>query len=176
MALEQRYEIICTRDFLDVGLLLEGSTDIPLKILARPYNNGEREYGISAGCKWYKTGKFITRSEWNKKAGDMFAPGLVEYFGLKNRVKFDEQRTSGPVTKKGNNMAQKEKDLEKIVSVNLTKIQCKHLAEYIEINFIYYLRQDEEIDNIYYLADMCEAYKKLMEAAKGEHDDTRTGN
>lgn len=63
-----------------------------------------------------------------------------------------------------------------IVSVNLTKSTCKNLAEYIEFNFIDYLRQCDDIDNILYVADMCEACKTLTEAAKGDHDDTRTSN
>ena len=63
---------------------------------------------------------------------------------------------------------EKKKALEKVVSVNLTKAQCKNLAEYIEFQFIDYLRECDDIDNILYVADMCEAYKKLMEASKEE--------
>lgn len=169
MAFESKYEIVCTKNFLDVGLLIEGTPDIPLKVLARPYLNEEREYGLGSG-KWYKTGKFITRSEWNKIAKDRFAPQLVEYYCLKNKVKFDDEEGNKPMPRKGadNKMMEEEKRLEEVVSVNLTKSQCKNLAEYIEFNFIDYLRSDDGIDNIYYLADICEAYKKLTEAYKGE--------
>lgn len=172
MTLTPRYEIVCTRDFLDVGLLLEGTPDIPLKILARPYIDEEREYGIGS-TRWYKTGKFITRSEWNKKAGDMFAPGLVEYYGLKNRVKFDDQETRKNMQIKESNDNMKEKDSEKIVAVYLTKSQCKNLADSLEFDIISYITDCDKVDSIDYVVNLCEAYRKLTEAAK---DDTRTSN
>lgn len=54
------------------------------------------------------------------------------------------------------------------LQVTLTRSQCKNVAEFIEFYLFDAIRKDDDIDNIYYLADMCEAYKKLTEAYKGE--------
>ena len=48
--------------------------------------------------------------------------------------------------------------------IYLTKSQIENLMNYFEFNFIHSIREDEEIDNINYLVDMCDIYKKLKEA------------
>ena len=45
--------------------------------------------------------------------------------------------------------------------LDLTKSQAKNLAEFLEFNFINSIREDEDIDNIWYLCDMCDIYKAL---------------
>ncbi|MGM9917583.1 hypothetical protein [Anaerotignum sp.] len=45
--------------------------------------------------------------------------------------------------------------------LELTKSQAKNLADFIEYNFISSFREDEYIDNIWYLCDMCDIYKAL---------------
>lgn len=45
--------------------------------------------------------------------------------------------------------------------LGLTKSQAKNLADFIEYNFIDSLRDDEDIENIWYLCDMCDIYKAL---------------
>ena len=54
------------------------------------------------------------------------------------------------------------------MKVELTKSQCKNLAEFIEFNFIESIRNDTEIDNINYLCVMCKAYEILVEAGGNE--------
>lgn len=83
-----RYEIVCTRNFLDIGLMINSFNGIPTQILARPYDGCEREYGGVESVKWYKTGKFTTRSEWNKIAAERYGIDLVDYFGL-GKTNFD---------------------------------------------------------------------------------------
>ena len=51
-----------------------------------------------------------------------------------------------------------------MAKIELTNSQTKNLLEYFEFDFIPYIRGDECIDNINYLVDMCEVYKKLKEA------------
>ena len=52
------------------------------------------------------------------------------------------------------------------MKVDLTKTQIKNLAEFIEFNLLQVIRNDDDIDNILWVGDMCEAYNKLREAEK----------
>lgn len=45
--------------------------------------------------------------------------------------------------------------------ITLTKTQAENLLEFIDIYFINSIRDDEEVDNMSYLCDMCDIYKKL---------------
>ena len=51
-----------------------------------------------------------------------------------------------------------------MMKIELTKSQITNLANFIQFNLIDEIRNDDEIDNINYLVDMCEAYKVLKEA------------
>lgn len=53
-----------------------------------------------------------------------------------------------------------------MITVELTDSQVNNLADFIEFNLLEVIRQDDDIDNINWVADMCEAYKKLREAEK----------
>ena len=46
-------------------------------------------------------------------------------------------------------------------TLELTRSQAKNLAEFIEFNIFDYIRNDTEIDNIYWLFEMSELYKTL---------------
>lgn len=50
--------------------------------------------------------------------------------------------------------------------IDLTKSQCKNLAEIIQWNIFDIIRNDTDIDNIDWLVDIAEAYKKLKEGAE----------
>lgn len=51
-----------------------------------------------------------------------------------------------------------------VVGIELTKSQIDNLMEFFEFKFIDLIRSDEEVDNINYLVDMCDIYKKLTAA------------
>ena len=51
-----------------------------------------------------------------------------------------------------------------MMKIELTKSQITNLANFIEYNFIEEIRNNDDIDNINYLVDMCAAYKVLREA------------
>lgn len=53
--------------------------------------------------------------------------------------------------------------------IDLTKSQCKNLAEIIQWNIFDIIRNDTDIDNIDWLVDIVEAYKKLREGANNEN-------
>ena len=55
--------------------------------------------------------------------------------------------------------------------IELTKSQIDNLMEFFELEFINFIRNNTDIDNINYLVDMCDIYKKLKEGA--ENDSTK---
>lgn len=53
-----------------------------------------------------------------------------------------------------------------MITINLTESQADNLMEFFEFSFIPSIRQDECIDSINYLVDMCDIYKTLKEHKK----------
>ena len=53
--------------------------------------------------------------------------------------------------------------MEKIYTLQLTKSQLINLKEFLEFNFIQCIREDDTVDNIDYLVDMCVAYKQMAD-------------
>ena len=51
-----------------------------------------------------------------------------------------------------------------MAKIELTKSQIDNLMEFFEFEFIDSIRDNTEVDNINYLVDMCDIYKKLVEA------------
>lgn len=47
--------------------------------------------------------------------------------------------------------------------VDLTRSQCENIADFIELNIFDFIRNDIEIDNMDWLCDMADAWKKLKE-------------
>lgn len=47
------------------------------------------------------------------------------------------------------------------IQLTLTNSEAKNLMEFIQYEFIDSIREDEEIDNIEYVCDICRAYSKL---------------
>lgn len=54
------------------------------------------------------------------------------------------------------------------MQIELTQSQCRNIADFIEFNFIDSIRNNTDIDNINYVADMSKAYEILREAGKKE--------
>lgn len=48
--------------------------------------------------------------------------------------------------------------------IEFTESQIKNLIDFFDYEFIQSIRNDIELDNIAYVVDMCEIYKKLQEA------------
>jgi hypothetical protein len=49
------------------------------------------------------------------------------------------------------------------ILIMLTKSQAENLMEFFEVAFIPMVRDTPEIDNIDYVADMCEVYKEIKQ-------------
>ena len=59
---------------------------------------------------------------------------------------------------------------DETITVHLTKSQCKNVADFIEFGLIEYIRNDTDLDNVLWIADMIEAWKILGKAG-GENND-----
>ena len=53
-----------------------------------------------------------------------------------------------------------------MIEIKLTKSQAENLLSFFEFEFIPSIQRDDEIDNIDYLVEMCEVYKKLRDGLK----------
>lgn len=60
-----------------------------------------------------------------------------------------------------------------MITINLTESQADNLMEFFEFSFIPSVRQDDDIDNINYLVDMCDIYKALKEQKKERDQNAR---
>ena len=54
-----------------------------------------------------------------------------------------------------------------MIDIKLTKSEVENLLSFFEFEFIPSIQRDGEVDNINYLVEMCDIYKKLQEALKG---------
>lgn len=62
-----KYEVVCTKNYLDVGLLIKKDGTKPKKILSRNSTHGLGScYGGVEKIKWIHTGVFLSKDEWNK--------------------------------------------------------------------------------------------------------------
>ena len=62
-----KYEVVCTKNYLDVGLLVERDGTKPKKILSRNSTHGLGSYyGGVEKIKWIHTSVFLSKDEWNK--------------------------------------------------------------------------------------------------------------
>lgn len=66
-------------------------------------------------------------------------------------------------------------DDNKLEVILLTESQIDNLIDFFEMEFIPMIQRDDDIDNIIYICDMCDVYKKLKDAKRnfgdGEDDD-----
>lgn len=53
------------------------------------------------------------------------------------------------------------------MTIELTHSQADNLMEFFEFEFIDSIRNNTDIDNMDYLVEMCDIYKKLKEGAEG---------
>lgn len=55
-------------------------------------------------------------------------------------------------------------------AVFLTKGQCESMIDYIECNLLPVIRNDVDIDNMEWLCNICEVYRKLKGVMNDEKD------
>ena len=59
------------------------------------------------------------------------------------------------------------REVEPLYNIQLTGSQLEDLADFIQFEFIDSIRNNEETDNIYYLCNICDVFRKLEEVRKG---------
>ena len=52
-----------------------------------------------------------------------------------------------------------------MATIELTKGQCESVVDFIELNLISSVREDEYLDNLQYVINICDAYKVFKEVA-----------
>lgn len=63
------------------------------------------------------------------------------------------------------------KEGDNVVSVQLTKSQCRNVADFLEFGLIDYIRNDPDLDNVRWIADMVDAFRILEKAGGKENAD-----
>lgn len=53
--------------------------------------------------------------------------------------------------------------------VCLTKSQCANVADFIETGLIQHIKDDPDLDNVLWVADMIDAYRALRDAGGAEN-------
>lgn len=56
-------------------------------------------------------------------------------------------------------------NINDVQAIMLTKSQIDNLIEFFEMEFINSIQKDEDLDNIFYLCEMCDIYKQLKAAS-----------
>lgn len=102
------YEVVCTKNYLDVGLLIEKTYHSkPKRVLARASTySSDHEYGGVETLTWVNTGVFLSKEEWknvsyNKATEEILNElGIVKknYSGSVNTDQIDEIRMDNTMT------------------------------------------------------------------------------
>lgn len=51
-----------------------------------------------------------------------------------------------------------------VITIQLTKSQCGNVADFVEFGLIQYIRDDPDLDNVLWVADMIKAWETLKKA------------
>lgn len=88
---EGRYEFVCTKDYLSVGLLVEkDASSKPKRILARVETySGRREpeYSCIDPRDWIHTGIFLSKKEWRKLSFNKSSDEILKLLGINKKSK-----------------------------------------------------------------------------------------
>ena len=86
-----KYEVVCTKSYLDVGLMIEQDNQLkPKRVLARSFTySSDREYGIYEGLTWVKTGVFLSKDEWIEISHNKPTDKILSELGI-NKTNYEE--------------------------------------------------------------------------------------
>ena len=85
----------------------------------------------------------------------------LEEVASNNKESFKSAKEKKQISAMKKETAKESEETDKIVKVDLTESQAENLAEFIELEFIHSIRNDRELDNIEYICDICDVYRKL---------------
>ena len=88
-----KYEVVCTKRYLDIGLLVEQRGFRPKRVLARAstYGGKDRKYGGVETVDWIKTGVFLSIYEWNKITCDKPTNQILDELGISRTTYKDDE-------------------------------------------------------------------------------------
>lgn len=88
-----KYEVVCTKRYLDIGLLIEQRGFKPKRVLARAstYSDRGSEYGGVETVDWIRTGVFLSESEWNKITCDKPTNQILDELGINRTTYKDDE-------------------------------------------------------------------------------------
>lgn len=96
MVTKMKYEVVCTKNYLDVGLLIEkNSKSKPKRVLARSTDyNHDSEYGGVEYCDWINTGVFLSEDEWKKISYNKWTNEILGELGIKQEIYLEKENGS----------------------------------------------------------------------------------
>ena len=84
------YEVVCTKNYLDVGLLIEKNYKLkPKRVLARASaysSKPEPEYGGVETATWVNTGVFLSKDEWKNISYNKATSQILSELGIKKKI------------------------------------------------------------------------------------------
>ena len=82
------YEVVCTKSYLDVGLLIATNRNLkPRRVLARSSTySSEPEYGGVDTITWVHTDVYLTKDEWKKISCDKPTDQILKELGIKKKA------------------------------------------------------------------------------------------
>lgn len=96
------YEVVCTKGYLDVGLLIEKNDKLkPKRVLSRAStysSNPEPEYGGVETLKWVNTGVFLSKDEWKKISYNKGTDQILNELGIKKKISEINKRDDDMIT------------------------------------------------------------------------------
>ena len=88
------YEVVCTKSYLDIGLLVEKN---PKRVLGRASTfGGKTEYGVGEYggvelVKWVNTGVYLTIDKWIRISYNKSTDEILDMLGIKKGFKMKMQ-------------------------------------------------------------------------------------
>jgi len=103
------YEVVCTKNYLDVGLLVERNHELkPKRVLARASTYGsDRQYGGVETVSWINTSVFLSKDEWIKISYNKDTDQILSELGISKNTKEKSQDNCSkfcPLMVSGGNM------------------------------------------------------------------------
>lgn len=89
MVIKMKYEVVCTKNYLDIGLLIEKNDKLkPKRVLARASaysSDPEPEYGGVETLTWIHTSVFLSKDEWIKITYDKSTDQILSELGISKK-------------------------------------------------------------------------------------------
>lgn len=96
------YEVVFTKSYLDVGLLIEkNDKSKPKRVLSRAYaysSSFEPEYGGVETITWINTGVFLSKDEWKNISYNKATDQILSELGISKKISEQDKRDENMAT------------------------------------------------------------------------------